>query len=152
MNNRQRPIAAWILIILHFFIGIGGIISGAMLVVRPNGELMEWTPELLAGTPFDSYLIPGLILVVCIGIFPIFVGYGMLKEPAWRGPDIINPSRKYHWAWAASWAVGVILLVWIVVEFIMVGYISILQPIVVAWGLITLLLTLLPRVKRHYLH
>ncbi|MBN1367901.1 MAG: hypothetical protein JW967_08230 [Dehalococcoidales bacterium] len=152
MSNGSRPVTAWILIILHFFIGFGGIISGAMLIVRPDGELMDWTPEILAGTPFNSYLIPGIILVLLIGIFPIFAGFGMLKKPVWQGINIINPSRKYHWAWAASWAVGVILLVWIIVELFMVGYISILQPIVVAWGIITLILTLLPGLKRYYLH
>ncbi len=151
MSGSRRPVGVWILIILHFFIGIGGIISGAMLVVRPDGQLMQWNTGLLAGTPFSNFIIPGLILVILIGIFPVFAGIGMLKKPAWQCLDVINPAKGYHWAWAASWAEGVILLIWIIVEWIMLGYISILQPIVLGWGLLTVILTLLPRVKQHYL-
>jgi len=126
--------------------------SGAMLFIAPDGHLMQWSTSDLAGTPFSDYLIPGIILFLFIGVFSIFVGYGLLKQPAWNGPDIINPIKKMHWAWTASWAAGIIMLIWISVETILLGYISFLQPFIAVYGVIIIFLTLLPSVRRYYTH
>ena len=149
-TTNSAPIAAWILMVLLFFIGIGGLISGAMLFVAPDGHLMQWSTDDLAGTPFSSYLIPGIILFTCVGIFPVFVGYGLLKRPAWNWPDAINPSKKMHWAWTASWAAGIIMLIWITVETALLGFISFLQPLVAVYGVIIIFLALLPSVRSYY--
>ena len=145
-----HPAAAWILIVLLFFIGSGALISGAMLFAAPDGHLLQLTTDGLAGTPFSSYLIPGIILFVFVGIFPVFAGYGLLKLPAWNWPEIINPAKSKHWAWTASWAAGVIMLIWISVETILLGYISFLQPLIAVYGAAIILLTFLPATRRYY--
>ena len=63
---------------------------------------------------------------------------------------MINPARKMHWAWTASWAAGVITLIWISVETILLGYISFLQPIIAAYGILIIALTLLPPTRKYY--
>jgi hypothetical protein len=153
MNKKVRvhPAAARVLIVLLFFIGASALISGAMLFAAPDGHLMMWSTNDLAGTPFSNYLIPGIILFTFVGIFPVFVGYGLLKRPAWRWPDTINPAKKIHWAWTASWAAGVIMLIWIGVETLLLGYISFLQPAIAVYGVLIILLTLLPNVRRYYI-
>ena len=150
-TSSPHPVTAWVLIVLLFFIGIGALISGAMLFVAPDGHLMQWSTNDLVGTPFSNYLIPGIILFVFVGIFPVFVGYGLLKCPAWNWPDSINPTKKMHWAWTASWAAGVIMLIWISVETILLGYISFLQPLIAVYGVVIILLTFLPNVRRYYI-
>jgi hypothetical protein len=145
-----HPLVAWILIVLLFFIGIGALISGAMLFVAPDGHLLQWSTADLAGTPFSSYLIPGLVLFLFNGVFPVFVGYGLWKKPDWSWPDVVNPSRQMHWAWTASWAAGVIMLIWITVETVLLGFISFLQPFVMGYGAVIIILTLLPPVRRYY--
>jgi hypothetical protein len=146
----RHPAAAWILIILLFFIGIGAIISGGMLFVAPDGHLMQWSTDQLKGTPFSSYLAPGIILFSLVGIFPIFVGYGLLKRPAWNWPNAINPAKKMHWAWTAAWAAGVIMLIWISVETALLGYVSFLQPAIAIYGVVIIALALLSNVRRYY--
>jgi len=147
--KRARPFIAWLLIVLHFLMGIGGIVSGGMLVVAPDGKYLGWTESLLQGSPFTNYLIPGLILVILIGFFPIFVGWGILTLPSWRWPDAINPTKRFHWSWSASWAAGVIMLVWILVELFMVGYLGFLQPMVIVWGMVEIVLTVMPAMRRY---
>ena len=80
----------------------------------------------------------------------MFVGYGLLKRPAWNWPNGINPAKKMHWAWTASWAAGVIMLIWISVETILLGYISFLQPVIAVYGIVIILLALLPNTRRFY--
>jgi hypothetical protein len=146
----QRPFTAWILIVLLFFLGFGGIVSGALLFFAADGRLMGMSVDLLKGSPFPNFLIPGLILFLFVGVFQLFVGYGLVTHKTWNGPDIINPFKGYHWAWTASWVAGVIMLIWIIVETVLLGYISILQPIILIWGLIIITLTLLPSVRHYY--
>lgn len=147
----SAPFAQRMLVFLLTFIGIGALISGGMLFAAPDGHLMQLTPDLLDGTLFTNYLIPGIILFLFVGVFPIPVSYGLLRQPAWRWAEAINVCKNYHWAWTASWAAGVIMLIWIVVETSLLGYISFLQPVIAVWGIATITLTLLPGMRRYYL-
>ena len=148
-STTKRSFSAWLLFILLLVIGIGALISGAMLFLAPDGHLLMWSVDMLKGTPFSNYLAPGLILFLFIGVFPVFVSFSLLKLPGWRWPDKINPTKQFHWAWSASWAVGVIMLIWIVTETGLLGYISVLQPIVALWGILIVILTLLPPTRRY---
>jgi len=149
-THKPHPITARVLIVLLFFIGLSALISGAMLFIAPDGHLVHWSTDQLRGTPFSNYLIPGIILFTFIGIFPIFVGYGLLKHPNWAWPNLINPFKKRYWAWTASWAAAVIMLIWISVETALLGYISFLQPFIAGYGIILLILTFMPDVQRYY--
>jgi hypothetical protein len=145
-----RSFWLWLLIALLVFIGVGAIISGAMLFIAPDGHLFQWTTEQLTGTPFSNYLIPGLILFTLLGLFPLFVSYGLLRKPNWHWPETINPLKKQHWAWTASWAAGIIMLIWIGTETVLLGLISFLQTVIAVYGLLIIVLTFIPAVKRHF--
>jgi hypothetical protein len=150
VKNNKRPTLLWILVILLFFVGLSALISGAMLFVSPEGSLLGMSTDLLDFSPFSSYLIPGIVLFLFIGVFSMFAGYGLLKTPNWHWPNLVNPSKSYHWAWTTAWAEGVIMLIWIGIETILLGYISFLQPLIAGWGILTIGLTLLPPVRRYY--
>ena len=152
MENRteSRTATLWILIVLMFILGVAAIISGLMLFLAPDGHLMRMSVDALKGTPFPDYLIPGIILFLFMGLYPIFVGYSLMKRPTWNGVDIINPFKSFHWAWTASLASGLILLIWIITETLLIGYESFLQPLMAVWGILIIIITLLPNVKRYY--
>lgn len=148
-KTRSRPLTAWILIVLLFFLGIGGLISGAMLFISPGGSLIGMSTDLLKGSPFPNFLIPGIILFIFVGVYQLLTGLSLLRLPAWNGPDIFNPYKHYHWSWTASWLAGVIMLIWIITESALLGYISVLQPIITVWSLVLIGLTLTPGVRRY---
>lgn len=148
--KRPTPFSLWILRLLLIFIGAGGLISGAMLFSSPDGALIKLNTSILRGTPFDNFLIPGIILFLFIGIFPILVSYGLLRQPAWRRAEAINICKKYRWPWTAAWAAGVIILIWIIVEFALLGYISFLQPLITVWGIAIIILTMVPETRQYY--
>ena len=64
--------------------------------------------------------------------------------------DAINPGRKRHRDRSASWAAGLIMLIWIAVETGLLGYISFLQPAIAIYAGLIITLTLLPGVRRFY--
>jgi hypothetical protein len=148
---RKRPPVSVVLALLVLLLGIGAVISGPMLFLEPSGRLMQWNVDQLRGTPFPDYTIPGLVLFLFLGLFPVFVSIGLMAKPRWKWPDVINPSKRHHWAWAASWAAGIIALTWIAVETLLLGIISFLQPVIAVWGALILVITFLPGVNRYYL-
>ena len=101
---------------LNAFWGAWYAIGGA-----PNVPL-EW----LDGTPFHSYAVPGLILAAVGGSLSI-AAVGL-----WRR----RPSARLR-----SDMAGLVLLVWIVAQVAMIGYVSPLQPIMAAVAVLILWLT-----------
>ena len=149
-SANRRPSTVWALIVLHFLLGLGAVASGGVLMAAPDGHLMQMPLSMLDHSPFSNFLIPGAILFTLLGIYPLCVAYGLWKRPGWRWPDAINPFKRFHWSWAGSLAAGVIVVIWIVVEVIMLRSFVFLQILYLVWGIVLIVLTLLPEVRRHY--
>lgn len=76
MKTTLRILAVFFL----FFLGFGGVYGGLMLISDPSGGKFGWSLELLNGTPFKSFLIPGILLLIANGLFPIFVAVSALMK------------------------------------------------------------------------
>jgi hypothetical protein len=108
---------------IHAVTAVNAFGGAAYALGGAEGVPLEW----LDGTPFDGYVVPGLILGGVVG--------GSLLVAAtslWRG----RPSAP-----RLSAAAGVVLLGWIATQVAMIGYVSPLQPIVFGVGLLILWLT-----------
>jgi hypothetical protein len=143
-----RPFLVWLLIVLQLLLGVGALGGGGQFIAAPDGSIINMPISVLQNSPFKNYLIPGLILFVFVGLFPVAVAYSLWKLPAWRWPNAINPFKKMHWSWAASLAAGAIVLIWITVE------VQFMTPVFIhffylGWGIVLILLTLLPAVRRY---
>ena len=113
--------------VLEVFIGIGGVVSGAMLIADARGGIGMGL-GVLEGSPFKDFVIPGMILLVAVGAFPLVVaGAAIARAP---------------WAALGHVAVSAVLLGWIVVELLLLGYLGFLQPAVVVYGVVMLSLAL----------
>jgi hypothetical protein len=88
------------LIVIEACIGLSAIGGGIALL---RGAMDQWLPvAFLQGTPFNDYLIPGLVLTVV-------VGGGMLLAAA-------TQFIAREWAVLLSAAMGLIMLGWEIVE------------------------------------
>jgi hypothetical protein len=118
------------------FQGLSGTAGGIRLVLE-RGE-GGWLPiEWLEGSPFSDYLIPGLVLLVVLGLYPL-----VLVGAQWRRAEL---------AWLGSVVLGAALMVWILVEIATVGSepgaMRVLQIVYGSLGVVILVLTLLPGVR-----
>jgi hypothetical protein len=143
----KRPLTFWLLLILLFFQGMSATPSGLLLVLDPTGGRMQMPLEMLAGSPFASYLIPGLILCIVLGLGAFFVLACLFARPDWGWARRLNPFKTQHWTWAASAAFGIALMIWITVQVLMIGLDTWLHPLYFGVGLAILLLTLAPPVR-----
>jgi hypothetical protein len=114
---------------LQAFIGIGAVISGGMLFLAPDGSLMRMPLELLIGSPFKNFLIPGLILFLFIGILPLITA--------------VLSFLRHRWAGYASGVSSLGLIIWIFTEVSMIGGGHWLQNLYFALGILGLSLAFL---------
>jgi hypothetical protein len=95
-------------IALEVLLSVGALAGGLVLIVAPRGEIMPLPLSALAGSPFDTYLGPGLILFTVLGIGPL-----VAARLAWRR----HPLAPF-----AALAVGAALLIWVAVQIAIIGY------------------------------
>jgi hypothetical protein len=134
-KNKSRPISIYTLMTLILFQGLSGLYGGGALVMDPTGGILKMPLSLLDGSPFDTYMIPGIILFLVLGVFPLIILFGLIQRKVW--------------AWTGAVLVSVTLIIWIGVEIAMIGYHSDppLQLIYGSVGIILLVLTQLPSVQ-----
>ena len=149
VQKNTIPFAAKVLIWLQALLGFGAVVSGALMMISPDGSLMHMPLSVIEGAPFKGFFIPGLILFVLLGVYPLAVAYGLAKRPGWNWPNAINPFKKIHWSWAGSLASGVIVLIWLSVELIW-AHVIFLHIIYYVWSGLLILLTLLPSTRKYY--
>jgi hypothetical protein len=93
---------------LEVLLGVGAIAGGLALILGPRGEIIPLPVSALAGSPFQTYLGPGLILFTVLGLGPLVTARLAL--------------RRHPLAPLAGVAVGAALLIWICVEIAIIGY------------------------------
>jgi hypothetical protein len=92
------------------------------MLAKPDGSLMGFSPEMLAGSPFPDFLVPGLILGGVFGIGScVVIALGL------RGA-LIAPFLAF--------AIGCGQMAWIVIELAIIGELSFLHPTMFAVGLV----------------
>lgn len=122
IERRPGGRQARILSVLQWFVALNAFGGGAFGLAGAPGLPPEW----LAGSPFSSYLVPSLVLIVAVGGL-----HALAAVRVWQGhPRALLLGR----------AAGVILLVWIVAQVAIIGYVSWLQPAMAATALIELAL------------
>lgn len=64
----------WALILL-FFLGLSAISGSYYLITVPTGESLQMPTGLLDSTPFQNYLIPGILLLIINGIPALIIAF-----------------------------------------------------------------------------
>lgn len=114
--------------VLLAFAALNAFGGGYYAMAGAEGVPLEW----LEGSPFRSYLIPGIFLFGIVG-------------GAFLTAAILAFVRSRHARMAAFLAVAVVFG-WLVVQMMIIGYVSWMQPVTAIVALVILLLALkLPR-------
>lgn len=149
----MKPVAVMILIALEGVLAFLGFFSGVSFLLDPSGESHGMDTTTLEGTPVGDFTLVGLFFVIAYGILPIFAIFGLWKLPRWHWTDAINKWTGQNWAWSATVATGVILIVWIAVEVALIGspegFPRFLQVMMALDGIVILALAMLPRVRAY---
>ena len=121
---RSLSLLARTSLVLEVLLGLGAVAGGIALMLGPRGQIIPLDTALLAGSPFSDYFVPGLILFSHRGPGNAVGGTaGLARQRMGSRPTV---------------AVGGALLIWLLVEFAVIGYTSDppVQPVYLALGLL----------------
>lgn len=90
---------------LLLLLGITALAGSYLLISDPSGKALQMPLELLNGTPFSSYLIPGIILLLTSGLSSLIIAWLAIKK-----------TKNYP-----VWIIlqGLVLLIWLSAELVL---------------------------------
>jgi uncharacterized protein with PQ loop repeat len=109
----ERPTFVWIGFIAAILTGLGAIPVGLQLIADSSGASIGLPSAWIESTPFGSYLVPGLYLLLMNGIGMLVLA-GLIVRSHWSAP----------WVMAV---LGVGLIIWILVQLALLPETSFLQ-------------------------
>lgn len=138
MSDR-RPAALWALAACLIFLAVGALYGGGSLLSDPTGGRIGLPLELLAGSPFADYRIPGAVLFLLFGLGPWAVVPALLSRRSRR------VFAGHAWPWLAAFTLASGLIVWLVVQAAVIGLAGGIQIVYGAFAGSLLALTLAVR-------
>lgn len=122
MTMRIDRVIRYSLAILLLIIALNAFGGGYYAIAGAKDVPLEW----LKGSPFKSYIIPGLFLFIVVGGLCLFTSIALFSH---------KPYAR-----TLSFICGILLIVWITIQVRLIGYVSWMQPAIVVAGIIVLLL------------
>lgn len=111
-----------ILGVLEMVVALSAIPAGISMIIGPDGSGMDLDPSWLERSPFESFLFPGIILLIFIGILQL-IG-------AWL------TFRRSMIAGIFGVAVGLILIFWLLAQIYYLELTHFLQVVFFVIGLL----------------
>ena len=119
-------------------------------ITAPNGATLQMPVTFLKNTPFTNFLVPGLVLFILLGAFPIIILTGLYTLKNWSWPEYLNIYKNRHWSWTFSLYLSIMLILWIDLQIMWVGYGNFIQTLYAFVGVLILILTLLPANMKYF--
>jgi len=91
-----------LVICLEVLLSVGALAGGAALFLSPDGSALQMPLSLLEHAGFESFRIPGLILLVVNGLLPLVSALGVIGRRPWARSSVMT--------------VGTLLVGWIAIQ------------------------------------
>ena len=111
-----------LLVGLELFLAVGAVAGGGGMLLDTSGRGQGLPNNLLDGTPFRSYLVPGIVLLALNAVLPTAVA--------------VLAIRRQPIARLGHLAVAVTLACWLVGETFFIGVASWMQPFFFVYALV----------------
>lgn len=124
---RTKKILNVVTIFLLIFTSLNALAAGFSMIVEPSGkDLGMKVEDVLQYSPFDNFLIPGLVLFTMIGIGCIITTYFMVKKIKYHDYVLIAQGaiimgwiiiqvamlREFNWMHAVVGSIGILVTIW----------------------------------------
>jgi len=144
----RRPLTLWPLVFCLLFLAFGGLYGGIAMLTDPTGGSLSLS-EALPLLPVPNYILPGIFLLVVMGIFPLLLAVALIVRHNWPSIDSLFQWSKHYWAWTLTLVLVAITAIWLAYEGWLIGFFPITNVTAVV-GLLILLFALTPGVRKFY--
>jgi hypothetical protein len=114
-------------LVLMSFTAVTAIVSGIALIFYPDGRIFQMSVNLLEHSPFDNFMIPGLVLCLIVGGSNLIGALSLATDRKWMGQ--------------ATLLAGISICGWIVVQYILIRTFNWLQVFYFLSGVYLLLIS-----------
>lgn len=139
-----------ILVILLAFLGVGAIFGGGVFIISPSGELFGMPLSMLVNSPFNNFLIPGIILFSVLGLVPIAITFALIKRPEYKLAELFNFYKDMYWAWTYCIYIAFALIIWIQLEMTFLSAVHWSHTLYMFFAIAIIFVALLPQVRSYY--
>lgn len=95
----KRPFETWILSVLLFLLAANAFYGGISFILEPDGSLLKINPAWLEKSPFTNFLIPGILLLLFLGVLPLIALIGLFSKKKSGFLSVLNFFPEKHWGW-----------------------------------------------------
>jgi hypothetical protein len=126
--NKMKKLKVYYFVtgILLLMVAIGALYAGVGLILKPDGSYLGMNVNLLRNSPFESFLIPGIALLIVNGLGSILGSLLSLKRSPLTGHVTL--------------ILGVCMIIWIFAQLYWIGFQSILQVVFIVVGILEIML------------
>lgn len=132
------------------FLGIGAIYGGGSLILYPSGESLKMPLSLLKNSPFNNYLIPGIILFTVLGLVPCLLILALIKKPFSKFLENFNLFKDMHWSWTYSIYIAITLIIWLQIQMMVLQAVSWIHVFYMLLALCIMIIGILPQMRELY--
>ena len=150
INRFTNMIARNIYLTLLTLLGIGAVFGGAVLIISPSGRLFGMPLSMLDNSPFNNFLIPGVILFSVLGIMPCWIVWSLIKRPEYKIAESFNFFTDMYWAWSYSIYTAFALIMWIQIEMSFVQAVHWSHTLYMFWAVAIIFVALLSKIRKLY--
>jgi hypothetical protein len=109
----QRPFMLWPLISVLLLLALGGFYGGIAMLADPTGVSLQLS-DVLPLLPVPNFILPGIFLLIVMGLLPLQLAYALISRPNWPWVDSLFKWSKFYWARTGTLSHVAILGVWLV--------------------------------------
>lgn len=149
-RRHVRPASLFVLTAVLLLEGSLALVGGIQMLLDPFGEPLGMPVSMLEGSPFGSYLVPGLLLTFVLGAYPLVAALLLWWRPDWRRAALLERATGHHWTWTVGVTAGLGMVVWIAVQVAMLGANHPLQAVIAVMGFVVVLFAFMPDFRRAY--
>lgn len=150
-QNSHRPMILLALLSLCLLlVAGGGFYGGIAMLGDPSGSPLGMPVSDLEATPFQSYLIPGLILIFVWGCGSLLILASLWGRPQFTLLDGFSHRAHEHWAWGLTVLFGITLIIWLTVQVFTLPAVAPIQYVMYGLALLIAGIPFLSQMRQHY--
>jgi hypothetical protein len=133
------------LAVLLLLLVVGAMQGGLAMVTNPIDPL-GMSPNFLEHAPVDDYFWPGMFLLGIAAASGI-TAVGLVFRWNWAWASPLESAVGLRWPWIGAMSIGIVLLIFEIIELFLVPFHPVMHPLLIAWSLAIVILDSTPTAR-----
>ena len=146
-TRKRLPVSIVALSVLLGILVIGTFAAARAMIIDPL-EPFGMTTEWLEKAPVATFFWPGMFFLG-LTLASVLTLAGLLTRWQWKWAQGIESRIGYRWPWSGAVSIGVVLLLFEIVELVLVPFHPVMHPLLIAWSVVIIWLPFTHSARRH---